>query len=249
MRTTHATTTSMRVKPLSSWTALCSRPSRRAKARRHAAPMRLSSELCRSLFSDIRALPPFATAVVVQVAARRGGRDPWVPASCVCWWISTAGGSEGSRSRAGNRACGLETTLVADVHPALGAGLLARRARRELAVCRARRVEDDADQVAVRQLDAGRPHGGRVRAHHGDVVLVVGEVRLFLVRHRPEVGLRRGVDRLLPLVQEDRDGDGGEDAYDDDDDQELDEGEAALTLLLGLADSSEHLLPLNPSWT
>jgi hypothetical protein len=56
------------------------------------------------------------------------------------------------------------------------------------------------------------------------------------------VGLGGGVLSLLALGEEDRDGDGGEDADDDHDNEELDEREAALVLLLGLADASEHLL-------
>src|SRR5262249_45235079 len=60
-----------------------------------------------------------------------------------------------------------------------------------------------------------------------------------------DVRLLGGVDRLLPLVQEDGDRDRSQDTDDDDDDQELDEGEATLVLLLGLANSSEHLLALS----
>ncbi len=59
-------------------------------------------------------------------------------------------------------------------------------------------------------------------------------------RRVAEVGLSSLGPGLLALREEGRDGDGGEDADDDDDHEELDEGEAALVLLGGLAQTSQH---------
>src|SRR5690606_41559425 len=70
----------------------------------------------------------------------------------------------------------------------------------------------------------------------------VYEPRRVLLADRGDVGLGRGVLGLVALVEEQRDGDRGEDADDDDADEELDQGEAlVLVLRHGLAHTSNHL--------
>src|SRR3954451_9160079 len=106
-----------------------------------------------------------------------------------------------------------------------------------------RELDVRADLAEVRGGAAGR-RKGVLPVRDGDgrdrgAVDVIGGDLLADGRH---VGLRGAVLGLLALRQEDGDRDRGEDADDDHDDEELNEGEAALALLLGLADASEHVL-------
>src|SRR3954451_5803060 len=83
--------------------------------------------------------------------------------------------------------------------------------------------------------------GHRHRGGHGDGLRGgVDRERRHLLGDVGGVGLRRRLVRLLLLVQEQRDGDRGENADDDHDDQELDEREALLLLVHGLAEPCEH---------
>ena len=59
---------------------------------------------------------------------------------------------------------------------------------------------------------------------------MIGRVSLLGGLGRPEVGLGLRVIRLLALTQEGRNGDPGKNADDQDDDEELDQGEALLFL-------------------
>ncbi len=103
-------------------------------------------------------------------------------------------------------------------------------------------VDGHRDSRARPELDRRRV-GCRVqvRCCRQPGVLTVGADRGRLDGERSvgEVGLESRAVAVLPLLQEDRNCNRGQDADDDHDDQELDEREAAL-VLLGLADASEH---------
>src|SRR5581483_11149805 len=141
---------------------------------------------------------------------------------------------------AGRRATGVVRAVVQDVVVPGGATLVAGGLQAVSVV--ADLAGNDGDAVAVAHRHRVRAHrhlrAGTTRLRGSGIGLVVGEVGLHLVGDRAQVGLLRRFIALLPLVQED--GDGREDADDDDDHQELDEREAALALLHGLADSSDH---------
>ena len=77
-------------------------------------------------------------------------------------------------------------------------------------------------------VDSMRLEGGRVGA--GVVAVVLGRVRLDRGLGRTGLRLGVGVTGLVPLCEERRDGDCGQDADDEHHDQELDEGE---TLFVG----------------
>src|SRR4051812_154782 len=103
---------------------------------------------------------------------------------------------------------------------------------------RDRRLGDAADRATVEGV-VGARDGDLVRGRRRGVV--VDEVGRDLLAEGRHVGLCRRVLGLLALVQEDRDGDRGEDADDDHDDEEFDQGEALVVLRLRrLADASEH---------
>src|SRR3954452_17616495 len=72
------------------------------------------------------------------------------------------------------------------------------------------------------------------------VGLVVDEAGLHLRHDVARIGLRRRVLALRALPQERRQGDGGQDADDQDHDQELDQGEALL-VLSALTQLVEHV--------
>src|SRR5205814_615596 len=75
------------------------------------------------------------------------------------------------------------------------------------------------------------------------VVLLVRVAGLDLRHHVARIGLRRRVLALLLLAEEGRQGDRGKNADDQDDDEELDQREAALLGLNSLAELPQHLTP------
>ncbi len=84
-------------------------------------------------------------------------------------------------------------------------------------------VRRGRDREAVHRRGHVRVGGGAIAA--GKCAALVDAVRLQLGHRIAQVGLHLGVVALLPLTEEDRDGDPGEDADDDDDDEELDQSE------------------------
>src|SRR6185503_3495260 len=62
--------------------------------------------------------------------------------------------------------------------------------------------------------------------------------------HLPGVGYGHGLLGFVALVQEDRDGDGGQDPDDDDDHQQLDQGEPVIPVGHRPADTRHHVVDL-----
>src|SRR5436190_3853673 len=122
----------------------------------------------------------------------------------------------------------LDVTSAQRVHQrecvvdAAGAGLgdrLQRVAREPLG--------EDLDLADARpDVEVRARRGERGRA--ADVLVVLREARLHLGDHVAHVGLGGRVLALQALAEEGRQGDGGEDPDDQDHDQQLDQGEAAL---------------------
>src|SRR6185312_4061958 len=192
--------------------------------------------------------PKHASAYVPARKPERGGRRP--PRRCLAWcvlreaWralpapagVAAAGADRGAR--AGDRGVGLRDRVDHS-----------RRAGRSRRQSEARRrtgggdVSSDAVRILrKRGLDADkRGDVGRIRA-------VVREVRLVRRLHVAEIALRRSVVRLVLLVQERRNRDRGEDAYDQNHDEKLDEREASLVVQTSADGVQQHCSSWN-RWT
>src|SRR4051812_24113778 len=101
----------------------------------------------------------------------------------------------------------------------------------------AARLGDGDLAGAGTDVEAGRA-GGHLRRTAG-VRLGVGEAGLHVGDQVARVGLRGRVLTLLTLAEEGRQSNGGKDADDQNDDQELDKGETLL-VLSALAELVEH---------
>src|SRR5687767_1933331 len=95
-------------------------------------------------------------------------------------------------------------------------------------------------QSAQRKAAAGDVS---VRGVAANVRLGRGEARLHVRNEVTHVGLRLGVLTLLTLTKERRQRDGGQDADDQNDDEQLDEGEALLPVMNALAELPQHVSP------
>src|SRR5215210_2167531 len=114
-----------------------------------------------------------------------------------------------------------------------GPALVAGAGRRRRADVRPRRARGRAERV----LDPGQ----NGRADAGVDAAVVGGVGLHRCLSRTRLLLGIGVVGLVPLVEERRDGDRGQQADDEHDDQQLDEREARLLAGHPLTELQQHL--------
>ena len=187
----------------------------------------LSGFVARDTIEEIleQAQPPGATAdALVGLAMRAGAPDN---VTCIIGDIidldknrapSTA--QEVVGAAAERR---IMTTRAMPVSPAAKAAALSRQALGA--------DVDGVDQVA-------RAGDGNGRHSEDCCVDVVGG---DLLAESGDVGLRGGVASLLPLLHEHGDRNGREDPDDDHDDEELDQREALILLVHGLADARDHV--------